>query len=477
MILALLTIHLLNGSAPSKAVELEKPGVDYRVEIAGATAAPWVTASGWRFQRSPEAPFISHAAGPDLPLAMAEANAWRGNVWFQVSKADRPLFDKTLAFLQSIPEFPSAPRAQIGVEDDGTPEVGEVLKLLARRNLMAEPLQKNGPKPELVVKLGTPDFTRESARNPAAFAAAVRRRLGDEHRLLRIYGTDVVLGHLEGDARHTRLHLVNYSNHDVSGARVRVLGAFPSTKVTALGQPDLALKDVTLAEGGTEFTIPTLTRYAVVDLTTDQPALAAKHIDRDFQLTADPAAPQWQSTAPVLARQNYLGEPVPFPPTEIRSRWTDRNLYVLFSCPYDSLNLKPNPDTRSETPKLWTWDVAEAFIGSDFDHPERYRELQVSPQGEWVDLDIDRSHPKPDGGMGWNSGFTVKARIDRQQKVWYGEMKIPLSAFSPPPGKELRVGLFRIQGGGDQKQYIAWRPTGERSFHVPQAFGILRLEP
>ena len=56
--------------------------------------------------------------------------------------------------------------------------------------------------------------------------------------------------------------------------------------------------------------------------------------------------------------------------TEIRSRWTGRNLYFLFTCPYEQLNLKPEPKTETETNQLWKWDVAEVFIGSDTkEHP------------------------------------------------------------------------------------------------------------
>lgn len=260
MIAALLTIHLLTGAAPPDAKQLELPGVNYRVETAGATAAPWVTANGWRFLRNPEAKFLSNAAGAELPLAMIEAFVWKGNVWFQVADADRAVFDQTLSFLEAIPPFTAKPRAQIGVEEDGTEQTGEVLKLLVRRNLMAAPLPKL-TSPELVVK---PD--KDAAANPAHFAAGVRQQLGDEHRLLRIYGSDVLLGELEGDAKHTRVHLVNYSNRDVNGARIRVLGTFSGVRVAAIGQPELVLKDVVQTEGGTEFTVPILTRYAVIDL-------------------------------------------------------------------------------------------------------------------------------------------------------------------------------------------------------------------
>jgi len=477
MILALFTIHLLTGAAPPDAGALEPPGVNYRTEVAGATAAPWVNANGWQYVRTPDRAFTCNPSGPALPLAMAEAFAWHGNVWFQVSEADRPAFDRTLEFLHSLPAFLGPPRAQIAVGEDGSAETGEVLKLLIRRNLMAVPDTGRARTPELTVKLGTPQYPAESAQNPAAFAARVRAQLGDDHRLLRIYGTDVVLGHLEGDPRHTRLHLLNYSNRDVHGPRIRVLGLFRDVSLKALDQPGLAPQDIGWVDGGTEFTIPVLSRYAVVDLEAKSPVMTSNKIEHDFELTADPGAVQWKDVPAVSARSNFLGEPVPLPATEVRSRWTRANLYLLFTCPYDELNLKPDPVTAKETPKLWDWDVAEAFLGSDFDHIERYREFQVSPQGEWVDLDIDRAHPQPDGGMGWNSGFSVKARIDRDRKIWYGEMKIPMAAFKPAPGQQLRVGLFRIQGVGDKKQYMAWQPTSKRSFHVPEAFGLLQLEP
>jgi len=141
------------------------------------------------------------------------------------------------------------------------------------------------------------------------------------------------------------------------------------------------------------------------------------------------------------------------------------------------LNLKPDPDPAKETPQLWNWDVAEAFIGSDFEHIGRYKEFQVSPQSEWVDLDIDRDNQKGQAGMSWNSGYTVKGRIDAQAKIWYGEMRIPFTAIDARPaekGRELRIGLYRI-AGREPKKFYAWRPTGQKSFHVPSAFGTLRL--
>jgi hypothetical protein len=199
---------------------------------------------------------------------------------------------------------------------------------------------------------------------------------------------------------------------------------------------------------------------------------------KDWEPTADANAPEWSGIAGVRAAKDYFGKDIPLAPTEIRSRWTHKYLYLLFICPYDQLNLKKDPVTDEKTDKLWNWDVAEAFIGSDYLNTSRYKEFQVSPRSEYVDLDINNADPKAQKGLDWDSGFTVKGRIDSEKKIWLGEMRIPFQSLEvklPKAGDELRVGLYRIAGAEPKRTYIAWRPTGASTFHVPDAFGSLVL--
>jgi hypothetical protein len=208
-------------------------------------------------------------------------------------------------------------------------------------------------------------------------------------------------------------------------------------------------------------------------------AFVSYYSDRNFALTADPEVPQWRAVKGIIAENDQRGKPNPAHRTEIRSRWSDNHLYLLFICPYEQLHLRPNPSTQSETNKLWDWDVAEAFIGTDFQRIRRYKEFQVSPQGEWVDLDIDRDQPLPEGGWLWNSGYEVKARIDPDDKIWYGEMKIPFRALdiqTPTAGQQLRINLYRLQGPPPRRNMIAWQPTHSNTYHVPEAFGRMVLE-
>lgn len=206
--------------------------------------------------------------------------------------------------------------------------------------------------------------------------------------------------------------------------------------------------------------------------------IVSQNIKADFALNADPNSAEWKTIPGVVTDIGRFGEKVPNHRTEIRSVWTQNNLYLLFICQYEELNLKANPSTTTETNKLWEWDVAEAFIGTDFNDIKHYTEYQVSPQGEWVDLDIDRKPSPANHNVDWNSGYEVKARVDAANKVWYGAMKIPMNKLDkrkPKVGLEMRANFYRIQGPPSNKKYINWQPVNNNNYHTPEAFGVLRL--
>jgi len=200
--------------------------------------------------------------------------------------------------------------------------------------------------------------------------------------------------------------------------------------------------------------------------------------DADVPLSTDPTSSFWRVSRPVYADRGPMDQPEPSYRTEILSRWTKRNLYFLFICPYEVLNLKPNPTISTETYGLWNWDVAEVFIGTDFENIRHYKEFEISPQGEWIDLDIDLTSPHHEDGWKWNSGFAVAARIDPAARIWYGAMRIPFFALQDrlaSAGQRFRLNLFRSQGPAASRVQITWQPTMSNTFHVPEKFGILRL--
>jgi hypothetical protein len=476
-------------------------GVRFVPTVARATNVPWIDSNGWRFQRGLQKAHYATLPAGSAPLAAAEAFTFDVDAILNPDPADVDELGKMLRFLKAHDQAPLPALANIGVVDDGSSPMGEVLNLLTRRNLLYRVVARPDPTLDVTVQLGTPDFPREAAANPNEFAARVRAKLGDDNRLVRLYGTDTVIARLTGDGTRARLFLLAFDPSTGSGSsragsrddsnrrrqtadpqamRVRLLRRYRPSAVAAYGAAaDATLTDVQHPGNTTEFWVPSFTTLAIIDLDAlgNDAVLESAYSPQEIDLDPDPRREEWRNAPRVMASRDKAGQLIPGPPTEIRSRWTNENLYLLYICPFDELNLKPDPTPAAETPRLWNWDVAEAFIGSDAERISRYKEFQVSPQSEWVDLDIDRENPQGQAGMKWNSGYAVRGRIDAGARVWYGMMRIPFRAIEtrpPQPGRELRVGLFRI-AGVNPKTHYSWRPTGGATFHVPEAFGTLRL--
>lgn len=207
-------------------------------------------------------------------------------------------------------------------------------------------------------------------------------------------------------------------------------------------------------------------------------SLKSAYAAADVELTASPLAEFWRLAEPVFAGNDEYGRTVPGHRSAIVSRWTEAYLYLLFACPYEELYLNPRPDTVHETYGLWNWDVAELFIGADFQNIRRYKEFEVSPQGEWIDLDVNLDLPDHTVGWTWSSGFQPAPRIDEEAKTWFAAMKIPFASIAeepPVPEREFRVNLFRSQGPPERRKRIAWKAPMTASFHTPERFGRLIL--
>lgn len=208
--------------------------------------------------------------------------------------------------------------------------------------------------------------------------------------------------------------------------------------------------------------------------------VSASFSAHDSGADTNPDSPFWRGAAAISFNNDTYAQPTSNRESTVLSRWTHDNLYFLFICPYQQLYLKPNPDTQAKTNGLWNWDVAEVFIGSNFQDINQYHEFEISPQGEWLDLAINLNHPKHTGDFSWNSGLLASSRIDSAHKVWYGFLRIPYHALDSRPaaaGNTLRINFFRCWGEEPHRTLLSWRPTMELNFHVPKAFGLLQLAP
>ena len=169
--------------------------------------------------------------------------------------------------------------------------------------------------------------------------------------------------------------------------------------------------------------------------------------------------------------------------SEVRGFWTATDLYLLFICPYDTLNLFLPAKGGGPRDKLWDRDVVEMFLGDDWRNIRHYREFEIAPTGDWIDLAIDLDKQNDD--QSWRSGWQTLARIDEKTHVWYAAARIPLRSVSLQPvkaGVKWRANLYRIEGQGpdDRRHFMCWQPTcvvNRDPNHVPENFGTLIFTP
>jgi hypothetical protein len=237
------TVTPLSDADLSSRESLPVPGTTPRAGLASPTRSPWIVSSGWRFIRRPGVKYLYDVPAGKAALAAAEVVAYGVDAVLKVDPADLISLGAMLAFLEALPpaDFPAV--ADLAVVDDGSAITGEVMNLLARRNLLFQVVQAPSPRFPINIKIGTPEYSREDAADPSAFAQKIRRQLTDERRALRVYGSEVVICRLTADAGLARLHLLNYGGREIEGLRIRVRGTYGDGEVQVAGAGRLALED------------------------------------------------------------------------------------------------------------------------------------------------------------------------------------------------------------------------------------------
>jgi hypothetical protein len=209
-------------------------------------------------------------------------------------------------------------------------------------------------------------------------------------------------------------------------------------------------------------------------------SLSVPHVKGSPALNTDPKSKTWAKAGhAAIVKDCSVVREYPQIRSEVRAFWTDSDVYLLFQCPYTVLNLWLPAQGGGPRNKLWDRDVVEMFLGSDWKNIRHYREFEIAPTGDWIDLAIDLDKQSYD--QGWRSGWKTEARIDEKAKVWYAAARIPLSAVTEDkvePGEKWRINLYRIEGLGEdpKRHFLCWQPTCVKDRdpnHVPENFGTL----
>jgi hypothetical protein len=260
------TVIALSEAELASREALPTPGLAPRAGLASPTRSPWIVANGWRFTRHPGTKYIFDVPAGKAALAAAEAFAYGADAVLRIGPADVGALGGMLTFLETLPAVDLPTVSDLAIVDDGSAVTGEVMSLLARRNLLFEVVQAPSPRFPLTVRIGTPEYPRAEAADPSAFALKIRRQLTDEQRTLRVYGSEVVVCRLTADGGRARLHLINYGGREIEGLRIRVRGIYGEGEAFVSGAGRLPLQDHVVEGGATEFSVPRILTYAVIDL-------------------------------------------------------------------------------------------------------------------------------------------------------------------------------------------------------------------
>ncbi len=202
----------------------------------------------------------------------------------------------------------------------------------------------------------------------------------------------------------------------------------------------------------------------------------------DFAPDGDLMKSVWQGAEAVsFDRAAFGGKQYPESETRVASFWTPRYVYFAFWCKYSTLNYYKGEATEKERWELWNRDVAEVFINPEPARFNHYYEFEVSPNNQWIDLEIDLGK-NPFNDAHWDSRFEHATRIDEAGRIWTCEMRIRSSSMGTrmiEPGMEWRLNFYRADGPGpdSQRRFLSWSPVPgpKTTFHQPASFGIIRF--
>ena len=210
--------------------------------------------------------------------------------------------------------------------------------------------------------------------------------------------------------------------------------------------------------------------------------IVAARVRSPIALDAERPSSEWNQAEPISFCADWQGKSVGSDLettvrclwSAARCLWSAATLYLRFECRYRELFVFPDADANGRRDHLWDRDVAEAFLQPDPSRSRHYREFEVSPNGQWIDLAIS-----PDGLANLNSGLARSVWLDEASHTWTAELAIPMSSLTQnfDPAAAWRVNFYRVEGPQEPRRYLAWQPTrtDQPNFHVPSAFGEMRF--
>jgi uncharacterized protein (DUF362 family) len=186
----------------------------------------------------------------------------------------------------------------------------------------------------------------------------------------------------------------------------------------------------------------------------------------------------WAAAKPIAFATDWAGRTTKTP-TQVRVLWSPNGLYLLWELGAAGTFMDLKRPIDVERVDLYEENCVELFLVPDPANRRRYFEIELGPFGHFFDVLVDRTH-KPRADNAWSAGLRIGTVRDEanQHVVIEVAIEAPDMLAALAAGAALPIGLYRMEGQ-HKRQYLAAFPTRtpKPSFHVPEAFGTLVLEP
>jgi alpha-galactosidase len=181
----------------------------------------------------------------------------------------------------------------------------------------------------------------------------------------------------------------------------------------------------------------------------------------------------WETAPPVRFNADWQGKNADRQrETEVRLVWNAEFLFLRFDARYGNITVFADAEPSGRRDGLWDRDVCEVFLQPPCSCAGCYKEIEVAPNGLWVDLEIG-----PGERRDLRSELRRRVNIDEVERQWHAVLALPMRSLVAPfeIPTVWRVNFFRVEGAEEPRFYSAWRPTNtpKPNFHVPEAFGAL----
>lgn len=153
---------------------------------------------------------------------------------------------------------------------------------------------------------------------------------------------------------------------------------------------------------------------------------------------------------------------------EVAFRREGEILCADFKVSHSPLCVNPNWSTSESIWGLWEKDVVEVFVRGD--RQSRYFEFQVSPLGQYFELEI--FEPRVRTNRSYVSGANFSAAV-KEGNGWSASLRIPLKSIMWTGEDEQLVGnAFACLGPVEKRTYWSlFLPEQKKpDFHLPKYF-------